>query len=130
MNEEDDKKLVRAFPLLYGDHDGSMLSTLMCWGFPGSGWFNIIWDLSSKLEPIIQKFIDDNPDLPCNNCGCDKGMHYASKTKYPGRCSAVYVDPDSEKDPPGNYRTCWCERYVGSYPRAAQVKEKFGTLRF
>ena len=81
MKQELDKKLVKAFPLLYGDRNAPMQSTAMCWGFPGDGWFDIIWDLSSKLEPLIQKFIDENQDAE-------------------------------------------------AYPRAAQVKEKFGGLRF
>ena len=81
MKEELDKKLVKAFPLLYGDRNAPMQSTAMCWGFPGDGWFNIIWDLSSKLEPLIQKFIDENQDTEL-------------------------------------------------YPKASQVKEKFGGLRF
>jgi hypothetical protein len=62
MKEELDKKLVKAFPLLYGDRNAPMQSTCMCWGFPGDGWFDLIWDLSSKLEPLIQKFIDENQD--------------------------------------------------------------------
>ena len=130
MNEELDKKLVEAFPLLYGDRYASMQSTAMCWGFPGDGWFDIIWDLSSKLEPIIQKFIDDNPNLSCSNCACDKDKHYACKTKTPGRCLSIRVDPFSKEEPPKNYRACFCDTYIGSYPRAAQVKEKFGGLRF
>jgi len=81
MKEELDNKLVKTFPLLYGDRNASMQSTAMCWGFPGDGWFDIIWDLSSKLEPLIQKFIDENQD-----------------TEH--------------------------------YPKASQVKEKFGGLRF
>jgi hypothetical protein len=130
MNKELDKKLVEAFPLLYGDRYASMQSTAMCWGFPGDGWFDIIWDLSSKLEPIIQKFIDDNPNLSCSNCACDKDKHYACKTKTPGRCLSIRVVPFSKEEPPGNYRACFCDTYIGSYPRAAQVKEKFGGLRF
>ena len=82
MKEELDNKLVKAFPLLYGDRSAPMQSTAMCWGFACSnGWFDIIWDLSSKLEPLIQKFIDENQD-----------------TEH--------------------------------YPKASQVKEKFGGLRF
>lgn len=130
MNEANDKKLVEAFPLLYGDRYASMQSTAMCWGFPGDGWFDIIWDLSSKLEPIIQKFIDDNPNLSCSNCACDKDKHYACKTKAPGKCLAIHIDPTSEEESPGNYRACFCDTYTGAYPRAAQVKEKFGGLRF
>jgi hypothetical protein len=81
VKEELDNKLVKAFPLLYKDRNAPMQSTAMCWGFPGDGWFNIIWDLSSKLEPLIQKFIDENQDTEL-------------------------------------------------YPKAAQVKEKYGGLRF
>jgi len=81
MREELDKKLVKAFPLLYGDRNAPKQSTCMCWGFPGDGWFDLIWDLSSKLEPIIQKFIDENQDTEL-------------------------------------------------YPKAFQVKEKFGGLSF
>ena len=82
MKEEFDKKLVEAFPLLYGDRRAPIQSTAMCWGFScNDGWFDIIWDLSSKLEPLIQKFIDENPTAEV-------------------------------------------------HPRASQVKEKFGGLRF
>ena len=81
MKRELDEKLVNTFPLLYADRHSSMQSTSMCWGFScGDGWFDIIWQLSSKLEPLIQKIIKENPNLP--------------------------------------------------HPRAAQVKEKFGGLRF
>ena len=82
MKEENDKKLVEAFPLLYGDRHASSRSTAMCWGFScNDGWFDIIWDMSSKLEPLLQKFHNEYPDLE-------------------------------------------------SPPRASQVKEKFGGLRF
>ncbi len=40
MKEELDKKLVEAFPLLYGDRNAPMQTTCMCWGFPGDGWFD------------------------------------------------------------------------------------------
>lgn len=53
MNPELDKKLCEAFPILYQDRDAPMQTTCMCWGFPGDGWFQLIWDLSEKLEKII-----------------------------------------------------------------------------
>jgi len=130
MKEELDKKLVKAFPLLYGDRHGPIRSTAMCWGFACSdGWFDIVWDLSSKLEPLIQKFIDDNPNMSCWDCGCDKNRHYGWK-HIPGKCLVIHVDIDSEEEPPNNYLACHCEKYMASHPRAAQVKEKFGGLRF
>ena len=131
MKEELDKRLTKAFPRLYEDRNASSRSTAMCWGFDCSdGWFDIIWDLSLKLEPIIRKFIVDNPNLTCCKCGCDKNKHYGSKTRHPGKCLSIHVDPHSEEEPPGNYRSCSCDTYAGNYPKAAQVKEKFGGLRF
>jgi len=131
MKEELDKSLVKSFPLLYGDRNAPMQSTAMCWGFAvGDGWFDIIWDLSSKLEPIIRKFIDDNPNLSCAGCGCSKERHKGSKTRSPGRCLAIHADPELKEDPPGNYYACFCDEYNGHYPKAVQVKEKFGGLRF
>lgn len=131
MKEELDKRLVKTFPLLYSDRHGDMQSTCMCWGFScGDGWFQIIWDLSAKIEPIIRKYIKENPNLPCSVCGDEKNKHYGSQTKSPGKCLAIHVDPYSEEKPPGNYYACFCEKYVSSHPRAAQVKEKYGTLRF
>jgi hypothetical protein len=131
MNEELDKKLVENFPLLYRDRYASMQSTCMCWGFACSdGWFDIIWDLSSKLEPIIQGVIDDNPNLSCTGCGCSKDRHYAYKTQSPGGCLAIHIDLESKEEPPGNYYACFCNEYKGAYPKASQVKEKYGGLRF
>ncbi len=130
MNEELDKKLVKAFPLLYGDRNAPMQSTLMCWGFPRDGWFDIIWDLSSKLEPLIQKFIDDNPNMSCYGCGCAKERHYGWKSRNPGKCLAIHVNPESKEEPPNNYFACFCDGYRSSHPKASQVKEKYGGLRF
>ncbi len=85
MKRELDEKLVKEFPLLYADRNASIRETAMCWGFEcGDGWFDIIWDLSSKIEPLIQAYIDDNDNALCKS----------------------------------------------SHPRASQVKEKFGGLRF
>lgn len=85
MRKELDKKLCEDFPLLYGDRNAPMQHTCMCWGFDcGDGWYDLIYELSSKLEALIQKFKDE--------------------------------DPSDVKD--------------YGLPRAAQVKEKFGGLRF
>lgn len=131
MTQDLDEKLVKSFPLLYSDRNGDMRNTLMCWGFAcGDGWFDIIWDFSSKIEPILRNFIKENPDLSCSHCGCKKKKHYGSKTPNPGKCQAIHVDPFSEEEPPGNYYACHCESYKSSHPRAVQVKEKFGGLRF
>jgi len=131
MRKELDERLTKAFPLLYADRHGDKRSTAMCWGFScGDGWFDIIWNLSEKLELVIKDFIKDNPNLSCTACGCEKKKHYGSATPSPGRCLAIHRDPFSEEEPPGNYRACFCESYESSHPKAAQVKEKYGGLRF
>ena len=81
MIEDLDKKLVTNFPKLYKDRYEDAYKTCMCWGFPGTGWYTLIHDMSAKLEKEIEKWIKDNPE-------------------------------DAE-----------------NYPRAAQVKEKFASLR-
>ena len=61
MKKELDKQLCEDFPLLYGDRNASMQQTCMYWGFDcGNGWHKIIRDLSSKLEPLIKKWIEEN----------------------------------------------------------------------
>jgi len=82
MSPELDEKLTKAFPLLYADRHGTVKATAMCWGFVcADGWFDLIWELSSKLEPLIREYLKENPE-----------------DQHP--------------------------------PRASQVKEKWGGLRF
>lgn len=79
MKKELDEKLCKEFPLLYADRHKSMQETCMCWGFEcGDGWFDIIYNLSKRLEALIQAMPEDEQ------------KHY----------------------------------------RAAQMKEKFGSIRF
>lgn len=79
MTDKLDEKLTKAFPLLYRDRYGDMRSTCMVWGYPFSenqpGWFDLVWELSSKLEPLIQKWIDENNPTDCANCGCEENLH-------------------------------------------------------
>ena len=52
MKEELEKKLVEKYPKLYGDYKGDPTKTCMAWGFEcGDGWYNLIDELSAKLEP-------------------------------------------------------------------------------
>lgn len=82
MNKKLTEKLWNKYPLLYKDKDASIQHSLIPFGFEcGDGWYQIIDDLSAKLEKEIEKYIHTYPD-----------------DSYP--------------------------------PRAVQVKEKFGTLRF
>jgi len=63
MSPDKEKKILEGFPLLYGDKDKSMKETCMCWGIDcEDGWFDIIYDLSEKLERLIEKE-EDRPDF-------------------------------------------------------------------
>lgn len=121
MEQELDEALCRDFPLLYRDRYGDMRSTCMCWGFPNRGWEPLIRELSSKLEVLIQEFIDKNPNLPCRWCSVEKDKHdegWWSKTEY-------------EDDGVAKHHKCHGPNgYEASYPCASQCKEKYGSLRF
>lgn len=72
-------RMMQEYPLLYEDMYGDPRQTIMAFGIDvGPGWFGIIEDLSSKLEPVLRKIRAER----------------------------------------------------GDYPKALQVKEKFGGLRF
>lgn len=56
MKPELDAKLCEQFPLLYKNRNASRGGSNMRFGFcVGDGWFQIIYDLSAKLEPLIQQ---------------------------------------------------------------------------
>lgn len=53
MKKELQDKLYKDFPNLYAQKDLDMTKTAMCWGICcGNGWYDIIRDLSEKLEPF------------------------------------------------------------------------------
>jgi hypothetical protein len=53
MNPEKSAYLVKHFPNLYKDYGGDPKQTLMAFGFEvGDGWFDLIKELSEKLEPM------------------------------------------------------------------------------
>jgi len=147
MNKELTDKLFNDFPLLYGDRNKPMTQSLVCFGFEcNSGWYNLIYELSSKLEKLIKKFTKDNEPLSCATCGCKKEEHYGYLSFNPGKCLAIHKIALKHKYVHKNwfikvrnfimdhlfykYQTCWCEKYEANYPRASQIKEKYGILRF
>lgn len=90
MDKKLDDKLCKDFPLLFRDRHGSIYQTCMCWGLPQKGWHNIIREAAEKIEPILQQFEKDNPNLPCRVCGCLREKHYASATRKPKQCLAIH----------------------------------------
>lgn len=82
MKENLEKQLFNDFPLLY-DKDADIRNSCMCFGFEcGDGWYDLIWDLSERLYPLVEKF----------------GERELEEYEF--------------------------------HPKATQVKEKFGELRF
>lgn len=176
MKKELEQKLVEEFPLLYADINESMTSTCMCWGFECcDGWFDLIYDLSSKLEPLILDIKSKSP----KQCVC--GELAAFHAHYTGSCFIVYrvpynvstklLDRVFDRSIPCKVlysrrltdrirafkwnigkrirhylaAASWylfdvgilrksvpssCFKFRQDYPRASQVKEKYGTLSF
>lgn len=60
MKKELDNKLCKDFPSLYQDRNASMKVTCMCWGFPGDGWFSLIYDLSQQIDNYL---MSQPPDI-------------------------------------------------------------------
>lgn len=53
MKKELEEKLVEKYPNLYKEYGGDPRETCMHWGFShGDGWYDIIDELSAKLEPF------------------------------------------------------------------------------
>lgn len=131
MKKELEQNLFAKFPLLYADKDESISFSLMRFGFcVGDGWYNLIYDLSMKLEAEIKELKKTIKDPACKQCSCLLTEHFGSSTPNPGKCMAIKKKFGSKEKPPKNYYACPCDKFKDSYPRAVQVKEKFGGLRF
>ena len=167
MNPELEKNLVNKYPLLFKGTFGPVNKTCMHFGFEcGDGWYGIIDELSSKLEPLVEDTLDNNVCM----CGETKDNHENST----GRCTIKYDVPFSLRINHGylayhdqidtsfksyhrrvkfrlltkingvgwklsrllmKYGVCKkkpsaCEGFDPYHVKCAQVKEKFGTLRF
>lgn len=102
MKKELTEKLCNDFPLLYADRRKSPKETMMCFGFEcGDGWFDLIYNLSNKLEAEIKR---TRPNIIFR--GAQWLFYYFRRLFHIGHPFPPF------------------------YPRAVQVKEKFGGLRF
>jgi len=52
MNPDLTKRLADRWPTWFDVH-GDIRHTLMPFGFPGDGWFDLIWKLCEDLEPLV-----------------------------------------------------------------------------
>lgn len=65
MNRKLERKLIKKFPLCFADHNRSMKESLMCFGCScNDGWYKIIYEACEKAEPLIKKYIEENPYKP------------------------------------------------------------------
>lgn len=104
MKPELDQLLCEKFPLLYKDRRAKPSESPLAFGFEvGDGWFNIIYDLSLKLEILIRHHIESNSAV----------------------CAHCFAPEKDHQDPLYS-----CQNFVLRHPTASQVKEKFGGLRF
>ena len=63
MNQELQDRLYEEFPLSFIDKDAPLTESCMGWGIDTEdGWFGLVYEAASKLEPLVEKWINDNPD--------------------------------------------------------------------
>lgn len=112
MKEELDEYLVKKYPNIFRDRNGSQMDTNMCWGFQcADGWFFIINMLCSSINSHIQS-------IKQRNAFTQKMLDKIAT----GEEVSDWVNSSYKK---GTLK-------IESVPEviANQVKEKFGTLRF
>lgn len=94
MKSEVQQELIKKYPLIFRDYGQSIQTTAISWGLDvGDGWNDLLDELFSKLEPLIQKYIDENPEVNCRTCGDERRFHSGSKTSKPGKCLAIHRYP-------------------------------------
>jgi len=133
MNSELDKQLCEKYPKIFANRYGDMRETAMVWGFDvGDGWYNIIDALCANIQGRIdwrektrKRDIEFNEALQKALDG-DKSalIEYHSMGKKPTDWHMDCVEQDLERK---QFRKVEPETHQVV---AAQVKEKFGTLRF
>lgn len=126
MRKELDEKLCKGFPNLYKDRNASIMSSCMPWGLDcNDGWYDLIYDLSSKLEPLIVKYKERNPPR--------KIKFLKFKQFYNDTLFAIIRFFAFRSKFKFSFSWMWSLGFdvsQPSYPCASQVKEKYGLLSF
>lgn len=116
MRKELDEELCKKYPLIFKNRYADMTTTAMCWGFEcGDGWFNIIdvlcgmlyndYEQAKRKYENTKEWFEDTGHMPWKD----------------GRA----ITPEEVEEL--RLKMIAQEQLV---PVAAQVKEKFGGLRF
>lgn len=129
MREELDKLLCEKYPRLFRDRHAPMTQSCMCWGFCcGDGWFNILNALCSNIQQHIEWKRSQRARALVYNRRLKRAIA-AQNVSYmlPSNAITWQIQEAEEAMALGKYREV-PEKV--QYVRVAQVKEKFGTLRF
>ena len=113
MKRELDEALCAKYPLIFRDRNADMRTTAMCWGLEcGDGWYNIIDVLCGLLTSDYRQAQSRYEHLMETGVG---SILYGIKTVTQEAINEAKAKLDEE---------------TLKVPVAAQVKEKFGGLRF
>lgn len=125
MNQELQNKLFEKYPKIFGQKDLPMTQTAMCWGIScGDGWYNIIDTLCSFLQGLVDKPHEEISMY-------QEWINEERKKNEPRKeYSGGYMPSSEEKIK--RYQEHIEEQKKKIIPQleAAQVKEKYGSLRF
>lgn len=96
MREELEKKLFERFS--FYKRDKSIQVSLMSFGFEhGDGWFDLIWDLSEKIENVLNKYMKESAMAKSLLLGDDIFEVVQVKEKF-GKLSYFYESNLKEED--------------------------------
>lgn len=59
MTPELDAKICAAFPGLYRDRNADSSVSAMAWGFPGDGWYELIYQLSARIDTVLSELSEE-----------------------------------------------------------------------
>lgn len=128
MRKELDEKLCKIAPTLFGDRHADMRNTALCWGFEvGDGWYDLLREAAEQLEPLCRAELD-------KYAGQEKAWYkyirnaigYTARIRVTFLFNLLYKLANQLVPNMYNNPLYW----YGGPPRASQIKEKFGTLRF
>lgn len=131
MSPELDAQLCAKYPLIFRDRHAPMTETCMCWGLDcGDGWYNIIdqlchniqWHIDGTVkqrESAVEYNIMRQQAKIGNWVPFDKYYDFIQTEDQRKRYMDQLLDSEGRKVPD-----------LVPQVVAAQVKEKFGTLRF
>lgn len=125
MNPNLDAILCNCYPLVFADRHKDMRTTALCWGLEcGEGWYQLISNAASELEFLVEDYVKAHPEqrnpFPWFIMDSWYGLRWSMC--YP--LAAIRVLKEW-------FQVCLGLREAEPWwPRASQIKEKYGTLRF